>query len=106
VSLSKGSIGRFPGLTAATGRAATPVQPLPCAVPRRKTARPRRAIIGLGSVLLLAYGTSTFMWYPERTPLAVTFVLFSVAAATLAWRGVRALERLQLAAAHSTASDG
>jgi signal transduction histidine kinase len=100
VSLWKGSIGRFPGLTAATGRAATPVQPLPCAVPRRRTARPRRAVIGLGSVLLLAYGTSTFIWYAERTPLAVAFVVFSVAAATLVWRGVRVLERQQLAAAH------
>jgi signal transduction histidine kinase len=100
VSLWKGSIGRLPRLTAATDRAATPVQPLPCAVPRRRTARPRRAVIGLGSVLLLAYGTSTFIWYAERTPLAVAFVVFSVAAATLAWRGVRVLERQQLAAAH------
>jgi signal transduction histidine kinase len=100
VSLWKGSIGRFPGLTAATGRAAKPVQPLPCVVPRRGTARPRRAVIGLGSVLLLAYGTSIFIWYDKRTPLAVAFVLLSVAAATFAWRGVRVLERQQLAAAH------
>ena len=100
MSLSNGSIGRFPGLTAATGRAARPVQPLPAAVTRRRTVRPRRAVIGLGSVFLLAYGASTFIWFGERTPLAVAFVLFSVAAATLAWRGVRALERQQLAAAH------
>jgi signal transduction histidine kinase len=100
VSLSNGSIGRFPRLTAATGRAARQVQPLPAAVTRRRTVRPRRAVIGLGSVFLLAYGASTFIWFGERTPLAVAFVLFSVAAATLAWRGVRALERQQLAAAH------
>jgi len=100
VSLWKGSIGRFPGLTAAIGRAATPVQPLPSAVPRIRTVRPRWVLIGLGSVLLLGYGASIFIWYAERTPLAVAFVLFSVAAATLAWRGVRALEREQLAAAH------
>jgi len=100
VSLWKGSIGRFPGLTAATGRAATPVQPLSYAVPRKRTARPRRAVIGLGSVLLLAYGTTTFIWHAERTPLIIAFVVFSVAAATLAWRGVRILERQQLAAAH------
>jgi signal transduction histidine kinase len=100
VSLWKGSIGRFPGLTAATGRAAKPVQTLPCAVSRRRTARPRRAVIGLGSVLLLAYGTSIFIWYDERTPLAVAFVLLSVAVATFACRGVRVLERQQLAAAH------
>ena len=100
MSLWKGSIGRFPGLTAATGRAATPVQPLSYAVPRKRTARPRRAVIGLGSVLLLAYGTTTFIWHAERTPLIIAFVVFSVAAATLAWRGVRILERQQLAAAH------
>ena len=100
MSLWKGSIGRFPGLSAATGRAAKPVQPLPCAVSRRRTARPRRAGIGLGSVLLLAYGTSIVIWYDERTPLGVAFVLLSVAAATFAWHGVRVLERQQLAAAH------
>jgi signal transduction histidine kinase len=100
VSLSNGSIGRFPGLTVAADRAATPVQRPRSAVTRRRTVRPRWAVIGLGSVLLLAYGGSTLIWYAERTPLTVAFVLFSVAAATLAWRGVRALERQQLAAAH------
>ena len=100
MSLWKGSIGRFPGLTAATGRAAKPVQPLPCAVSRRRTARTRRAVIALGSVLLLACGTSIFIWYDERTPLGVALVLLSVAAAIFAWRGVRVLERQQLAAAH------
>jgi signal transduction histidine kinase len=94
VSLWNGSVGRFPGLTAATRRAATAARPLPCTLPR-----PRRAVIGVGTVLLLAYGASIFIWYEERTPLVVAFVLFSVAAMTLAWRGVRALERQQLAAA-------
>jgi len=89
-----------PGLTVATGRAATPERPLPFAVTRRRTIRPRWVVIGLGSVLLLAYGASTFIWYGQRTPLAVAFGLFSVAAATLAGRGIRALERQQLAAAH------
>jgi signal transduction histidine kinase len=93
VSLWNGSVRRFPGLTTATGRAATPIRPLPCAVTRRRTARLGRAIIGLGAVLLLAYGASTFLWYGERTPLLVAFVLFSMAVASLSWRGVRALER-------------
>jgi signal transduction histidine kinase len=39
------------------------------------------------------------MWYGERTPLVVAFALFSIAAMTLAWRGVHALERQQLAVA-------
>jgi signal transduction histidine kinase len=99
VSLWNGSVGRFPGLTAATRRAATPVQALPCALPRGRAVRPRRAVIGLGAVLLLAYGASLFIWYGERTPLVVAFALFSIAAMTLAWRGVHALERQQLAAA-------
>jgi signal transduction histidine kinase len=51
-------------------------------------------------VLLLAYGASIFTWYGERTFLVVALALFAVAAMTLAWRGVRALERQQLAAAH------
>jgi signal transduction histidine kinase len=104
VSLTNGSIGRFPGLTVAADRAATPVQRLRSIVIRivirGRTLRPRGAVIGLGSVLLLASAASTFIWYGERTPLTVAFVLSSVAAATLAWRGVRALERQQLAAAH------
>jgi signal transduction histidine kinase len=105
VSLWNGSIGRFPGLTAATGRAAKPIQPLPSANTRGRTIRPRWAVIGLGSVLLLAYGASTLIWYRERTPLAGAFVLFSVAAAILAWYVVRALERQQLAAAHLQCSE-
>lgn len=100
MSLLNGSVGGLPRLTAATERAATPIRPLPCAVTRRKTVRSRLAVIGLGTGLLLAYGASIFIWYGERTPLVVAFVLFSAAAATLAWCGVRVLERLQLAAAH------
>jgi signal transduction histidine kinase len=92
VSLLSGSVGGLPRLTAATERAAMPIRPLPV--------RSRLAVIGLGMGLLLAYGASIFIWYGERTPLVVAFVLFSAAAATLAWCGVRVLERLQLAAAH------
>jgi signal transduction histidine kinase len=99
VSLWNGSVGRLPRLTAATERAATPIRPPPCAVTREKAVRARRTVIGLGTVLLLAYGASIFMWYGERAPLVVAFVLLSAAAATLAWYEVRALERLQLAAA-------
>jgi signal transduction histidine kinase len=51
-------------------------------------------------MLLLAYGASIFIWYGERTPLIVAFALLSVIAMTLAWRGVRVLERQQLATAH------
>ena len=100
MSLWNGSIGRFPRSTAATGLAATPIQPLSGAITRRRTVRPRRTLIGVGTLLLLAYGESTFIWCGEGTPLVVAFVLFSVTAATLAWGGVRALERQQLAAAH------
>jgi signal transduction histidine kinase len=57
-------------------------------------------VIGLGAALLLAYGASIFIWYGERTPLLVAFALLLVAAMTVAWRGIRALERQQLAAAH------
>jgi signal transduction histidine kinase len=57
-------------------------------------------VIGLGGVFLLAYGASIFTWYGERTPLVVTFVLFSVVGATLAWREVRVVERQKLAASH------
>jgi signal transduction histidine kinase len=56
-------------------------------------------VIGLGTVLLLAYGASIFIWYGEGTPLVVNFVLFSSVAATLAWCGVRVVERQQLAVA-------
>ena len=100
MSLWNGSIGRFPRSAAATGLAATLIQPLSGAITRRRTVRPRRTLIGVGTLLLLAYGVSTFIWCGERTPLVVAFVLFSVTAATLAWGGVRALERQQLAAAH------
>jgi signal transduction histidine kinase len=55
--------------------------------------------MGLGAGLFLTYGASTFIWRGERTPLVVAFVLFSVAAATLAWRLVCGLERQQLVAA-------
>jgi len=53
-------------------------------------------------VFLLAYAASPFIWhwYREPTPLVIAFALSSVAAMILAWRGVRALERQQLAAAH------
>ena len=51
-------------------------------------------------MLLLAYGASILIWYGDRTPLIVAFVLFSAAAATLVWHGVRAFEHQQLAAAH------
>jgi signal transduction histidine kinase len=51
-------------------------------------------------VLLLSYGASVFIWYGDQTPLIVAFVLFAAATATLAWYGVRAFERQQLAAAH------
>jgi len=100
VSLWNGSFGRFPRLTAAVSRAAMPAQSVPRAVTLRRTVRPRWAAIGLSGILLLAYGASIFTWYGERTPLVVTFVLLSVVAATLAWRGVRVVERQQLAAAH------
>jgi len=71
-------------------------------VPRSRTVRPRRAVIGLGAVLLLAYGASLFIWhwYGEPTPLVVAFTLSLAAAMMLAWHGVRALERKQFAAAH------
>jgi signal transduction histidine kinase len=101
MSLWNGSVGRFPGLTAATHGLATAGRPLPCALPCSRTVRPRRAVIGLGAAALLACGASLFIWhwYGERAPLVVAFALSSVAAMTLAWRGVRALERQQLAAA-------
>ena len=99
MSLWNGSFGRFPRLTAATGRAATAAQSQPCAVTLKRTVRPWRAVIGLGTVLLLAYGASIFIWYGEGTPLVVNFVLFSSVAATLAWCGVRVVERQQLAVA-------
>ena len=100
MSLWSGSVGRFSGLTAATRRITTVVRPLPCALPRNRTVRPRRAVIGLGTALLLAYGGSLFIWYwyREPTPLVVAFTLSSVAAMTVGWRGVWALERQQFAA--------
>jgi len=105
VSLWNGSVGRTPRLTALTGRAAVLVRSLPRAAPGTRTVRPRRTLIWLGSPLLLAYGASTFIWYGELAPLVVAFVVFSVAATTLAWRGLRALERQQLAAAHLQRSE-
>ena len=99
MSLWNGSVGRVPGSTAATHRAASPKFSPPCRVTRRRAFRPRQIAIGIGSVLVLAYGASIFIWYGERTPLVVTFMLFSVAAATLAWCGVRVVERQQLVAA-------
>ena len=100
MSLWNGSVGRVSGLTAATDRAAPPIRHRSCAVIRRRTFRPRQIIIGFGTVLLLTYGASIFIWYGDRTPLIVAFVLFSAAAATLAWCGERAFARQQLAAAH------
>jgi signal transduction histidine kinase len=100
VSLWNGSVGRLPGLTTATRCAAPPILAQTRVVKRRRTFRPRQVVIGIGTVLLLAYGASIFIWYEERTLAVVAFVLFSTAAAALAWRGVRALERQQLATAH------
>jgi signal transduction histidine kinase len=100
VSLWNGSVGRFPGSTAATHRAEPQKLSPPYAVTRRRALRPRQIAIGIGMVLLLAYGASIFIWYGERTPLVAAFVVFSAAAAALAWRGVCALERQQLATAH------
>jgi signal transduction histidine kinase len=92
-------------LTALTGRAATPARHPPCPATGRRTGRPRRALIWLGSPLLLAYGASTFIWYGELAPLVIAFMLLSVVGTTLAWRGLRALERQQLAAAHLQRSE-
>jgi len=64
------------------------------------TGGPRRAVIVLGTAFLLAYGAGTFAWYRDHPPFLIAFVLFSAAAAALAWRGVRAVERQQHAAAH------
>jgi signal transduction histidine kinase len=99
VSFWSGSVGRVPGLTAVKGRALRPMRPLPCAATRRRAVRPRWGVMGLGAGLFLTYGASIFIWRGERTPLVVAFVLFSVAAATLAWRLVCGLERQQLVAA-------
>ena len=100
MSLWNGSVARVSGLTAATDRAAFPIRHRSRAVIRRRTFRPRQIIIGFGTVLLLSYGASIFIWYGNHTPLIVAFVLFSAATTTLAWRGVRAFERQQLDAAH------
>ena len=100
MSLWNGSFGRFPRLTAAVSHATTPAKSVSSANTLRRTARPWRVVIGLGGVFLLAYGASIFTWYGERTPLVVTFVLFSVVGATLAWREVRVVERQKLAASH------
>jgi signal transduction histidine kinase len=99
VSFWSGSVGRVPGWTAVKGRALRPMRPLPCAATRRRAVRPRWGVMGLGVGLFLTYGASIFIWRGERTPLVVAFVLFSVAAATLAWRLVCGLERQQLVAA-------
>jgi len=99
VSLWNGSFGRFPRLTAATGREATPAESQRCTVALKRMVRPWRAVIGLGTVLLLAFAASIFIWYGARTPLVVTFVLFSLVTGALAWRGVRFVKRQHFAVA-------
>ena len=99
MSLWSGSLGRAPGLTAATGQGATPMRPLPCTASRRRTPRSRRNVIGLGTGLVLAYGASIFIWHGEGIPLVISFVLFSLSAAAIVWHLVYALERQQLIAA-------
>ena len=91
-----GSVGRFSELTAAAGRAARPMRSLPRALAFRRPVRPRQAAIALGTALLIAYGASTFIWFGERTAVAVAFALCSLAAGILAWRAVRTLEGQQL----------
>jgi len=100
VSSWNGSLGRFFASTAAAGCAATPTRFLPHGVPRRRPVGPQQAGIVLGTLLLVAFGASTFIGYDEPTPLVVAFALFSLAAATLAWRAARNLGRQQLIAAH------
>lgn len=97
MSLWNGSVSRFPVL-AKVNRAA-PVPPPSGAGTRRRTARLRRTVVGVGTLLLLTFGASLFKWSGQPAALGVAFALFCAAAATLAWRGLRALERQQLSAA-------